>query len=251
MSLSIDQMAENWKQYRERVNQWFPNRADALNKMYDFYEDRMLTAPASSVNHYHNAFDGGYVDHVLRVMDCAQEVYESWARMGADVSNFEMEELMFAAMHHDLGKIGWPEAGGEIYQTNDSEWHRKNQGKMYKINPNNAFAMVPDLGLWVLQNFKVPVTWNEYQSIRIHDGLYDDANKPYYISRTADSKLRTNMPVILHHADMMAARIEFESWRDNNIGNTPSKPKRKANALSDAAAKTNPSALFNDLFGDS
>ena len=248
MSLTAEQITANWEQYRERVNEWFPDRADALNKMYDFYEERMAMMPASSVNHYHNAFEGGYVDHVLRVMDCAQEVYESWGRMGANITNFSLEELMFAAMHHDLGKVGWPKAGGEIYQPNESEWHRKNQGKMYKINPDNAFSMVPDLGLWILQNFDIQTTWNEFLSIRIHDGLYDEANKPYYISRSADSKLRTNMPYILHQADLMAARIEYEQWRDNSVQAKP-KPKRKSSEVSDMATKVDTDTLFKELFG--
>ena len=76
--------------------------------------------------------------------------------------------------------------------------------------------MVPDLSLWLLQHYGVRVTWNEYQAIRIHDGLYDEGNKPYYISRTPESKLRTNLPLVLHHADHMAAQIEFERWRNKD-----------------------------------
>ena len=247
MSLSIDQMAENWKQYRERVNQWFPNRADALNKMYDFYEDRMLTAPASSVNHYHNAFDGGYVDHVLRVMDCAQEVYESWARMGADVSNFEMEELMFAAMHHDLGKIGWPEAGGEIYQTNDSEWHRKNQGKLYINNPVNSFMTVPDRSLKLLADRGIKVSENEWYGIKLHDGMYEEANKPYYVGWNPDSALRTNISYVLHQADMMASRIEKETNHSAEEAYAPA-PKAKKSTTLKEADKESLKNTFDQLF---
>jgi hypothetical protein len=244
MSLTIDQIAENWKTYRERVNAWFPERAETLNKMYDVLEDRMMMMPASSIDHYHNAFDGGYVDHVLRVMDCASKLYTVWGELGASLDGFTEEELMFAAMHHDLGKSGFPSAGGEIYIPNESEWHRKNQGKMYSHNPNNPFTMVPDLGLWMLQNFKVYVTWNEYQGIRIHDGLYDDANKPYFISRNAESKLRTNLPMILHHADLLAARIEYEMWRDKSVTKSTSKKKPAGPKPSIDATK-----LFEDLFG--
>jgi len=247
MSLTADQIADNWKEYRKRVNEWFPERADALNKMYDVYEDRMLMMPASSVDHYHNAFEGGYIDHVLRVMDCADRLYTTWGEMGASLDGFTKEELMFAAMHHDLGKAGWPQDNGEIYLPNDSEWHRKNQGKMYKVNPANPFAMVPDLGLWILQNFNVPTTWNEYQAIRIHDGLYDESNKPYFISRSADSKLRTNMSMILHHADYMAARIEYEAWRENRPSSPAPKTRRQ---VSSPAPTVNASKLFDDLFGE-
>lgn len=213
MSLTAEQIQNNWKEFRKQVNELFPTRKTELNIMYDQFEERIMMMPASGTDHFHNAFAGGYVDHILRVMKCARELFDSWSKMGADVSGFEMEELMFAAMHHDLGKVGFPGPGEEVYVPNDSEWHRKNQGKMYKHNGNIPFTMVPDLSIWLLQHFNIKMSWNEYLGIRIHDGLYDDANKPYYISRSPESKLRNNLALILHHADHMAARIEYETWK--------------------------------------
>ena len=46
--------------------------------------------------------------------------------------------------------------------------------------------------------------------------MYDDANKPYFVARSAQAKLKTNLPIILHHADHMAAQIEFERWRNKD-----------------------------------
>ena len=250
MSLTAEKIHDNWIEYRKRVNEYFPTRKDALNKMYDTFEDRMIMMPASSIDHFHNAFEGGYVDHVLRVMDCAETLLNSWEASGASIDGFTKEELMFAAMHHDLGKAGFPNPGGEIYIPNDSEWHRKNQGKMYKHNPNNPFTMVPDLSLWNLQHFGIQVSWNEYLGIRIHDGLYDDANKPYYIARSADAKMRNNLALILHHADHMAARIEYERWANGSAAIAkPVASRPKATAKSDLSA-IDASKLFNDLFKD-
>jgi hypothetical protein len=249
MSLSAEQIEKNWNEYRKRVNELFPERANALNKMYDYFEERMALMPASSTDHFHNAFEGGYVDHVLRVMDCAESLYNTWEASGASVDGFSKEELLFAAMHHDLGKAGFPQENGEVYIPNDSEWHRKNQGKMYKHNPNIPFTMVPDLSLWTLQHFAINVSWNEYQAIRIHDGLYDDANKPYYISRSPEAKLRNNMALILHHADHMAARIEYEMWRDKKPTVTAT-PVTKTVTKKTTSTELNAQDLFKDLFGD-
>jgi hypothetical protein len=214
--LQAEQIKENWEMYRALVVATFPTRKDALNRMYDDFEDRIIMMPASSIAHFHNAFAGGYVDHILRVMDCAKSLYVAWKAMGSDMSGYTMEELMFAAMHHDLGKIGFPGEGNEVYQVETSDWHRKNQNKMYKHNENIPFSMVPDLSIWLLQEYDVKMSWNEYQAIKIHDGMYDDANKPYYVARSAQAKLKTNLPIILHHADHMAAQIEFERWRNRD-----------------------------------
>jgi hypothetical protein len=214
--LQAEKIKSNWERYRGLVNQFFPTRKDALNRMYDEFEDRIVMMPASSIAHFHNAFAGGYVDHVLRVMDCALTLHNTWTVSGADMSGYTEEELMFAAMHHDLGKVGFPGEGNEVYQVETSDWHRKNQNKMYRHNENIPFTMVPDLSIWLLQEYDVKMSWTEYQAIKIHDGMYDEANKPYFVARSAQAKLKTNLPIILHHADHMAAQIEFERWRNKD-----------------------------------
>ena len=216
--LTAEKIKSNWEDYRNSVNTLFPSRKDALNKMYDELEDRMVFMPASSMEHFHNAFAGGYVDHVLRVMDCVKTLHEAWAGMGANMAGYTVEEMMFAAMHHDLGKAGFPGNGNEVYQTETSDWHRKNQGKLYKTNAAIPFAMVPDLSVWLLQEYDVELSWTEYQAIKIHDGMYDEANKPYFVSRSPQSKLKTNLPIILHHADHMASTIEYERWKQFKDG---------------------------------
>jgi hypothetical protein len=214
--LEAEKIKTNWEQYRAIVNTTFPTRKAELNKMYDDLEDRMVMMPASSIAHFHNAFAGGYVDHILRVIDCTKALWITWKSMGADMSGYTEEEMIFAAMHHDLGKVGFPGDGNEVYQVETSDWHRKNQNKMYKHNENIPFTMVPDLSIWLLQEYGVKLSWTEYQAIKIHDGMYDDANKPYFVARSAQAKLKTNLPILLHHADHMAAQIEFERWRNRD-----------------------------------
>ena len=80
-----------------------------------------------------------------------------------------------------------------------------------------------------MQKYDIKLSWNEYQAIKIHDGVYDEANKPYFIARSAQAKLKTNLPLILHHADHMASQIEYEHWRKHkNNSPKPVSPKSKA-----------------------
>ena len=234
--LEAEKIKQNWETYRDRVNDLFPTRKDQLNKMYDDFEDRIAMMPASSMAHFHNAFAGGYIDHVLRVMDYTETLYDVWFHQGADMSGYTKTELMFAAMHHDLGKVGFPGDGNEVYQIETSDWHRKNMGRLYKHNENIPFTMVPDLSIWLLQEYGVSMSWNEYQSIRIHDGMYDDSNKPYFVARSEKAKLKTNMAIILHHGDHMAAQIEYERWRNHKAG-TPKPVSEKSKATKSTAMK--------------
>jgi len=57
-------------------------------------------------------------------------------------------------------------------------------------------------------------------AIQTHDGLYDAANEKYLKAYMPEQKPRTSLPFILHQADLMAARIEFErEWLPKLKGN--------------------------------
>jgi hypothetical protein len=252
MKLTAEQIVENWNDLIKVIDDNFKGeRKDRLKAMYLDLEDRMSMQPASSFDHYHNAFEGGYVDHVLRVIRCAKQVYSLWKSMGSECAGYTEEELIFVALNHDIGKMGFPGEGNEIYIPNDSEWHRKNQGKMYKINPNNDFSLVNDLSIYLLQHYNISITWNEMLAIKLTDGLYDESNKPYFMSRTADSKLKTNLGYVMHQADSMAARIEFEMWyKDKPAQSAPIKKQYPKKGLTDSKTAVNAQEMFKDLFGD-
>ena len=261
MKLTAEKIQSNWEDYRNRVNTLFPDRRDALNSMYDEFEDRLLMMPASGTEYYHNAIPGGYVDHILRVMDCATTLYSAWKTMGSNCDGYTVEELMFAAMHHDLGKVGFPGEGNELYLPNESEWHRKNQGKLYNHNPNIPHSSVPDLSLWLLQQYAIQTSWNEYQAIKIHDGMYDDANKTYFMGRNESGKLRTNLPILLHHADHMASVIEYERWKGSHTSTAPStkintsygnkaRMQKLGTIVNESVPVTDTKKMFEDLFGE-
>jgi hypothetical protein len=214
MSLTAEQIQQNWIEFRKRINELFPTRAKEINAMYDHLEERMMMMPASGTDHFHNAFEGGYIDHVLRVMDCTTKLYESWKEMGADVSNFSYEELMFAAMHHDLGKAGFPGEGEEVYIVNDSEWHRKNQGSVFTQNGELNYMDVTHRALWLLQKYGIEFTQKEMIGIMLADGLYNKANEKYFISYSEEFALKTELPYILHWADHMSCRIESSEYKN-------------------------------------
>ena len=208
--------------YNHYIETYFiGERKTLLLKMYEDLGEKLYLAPASSMESYHNAWPGGYLDHILRVADFSFEIYDMYTRIGLEVSDFTEENLAFVALHHDLGKLGAPGPNNETYIPNDSEWHKNKLGQVYKHNPENPFMLIQDQSLFLLQHYGIKLEPVEWLSIKIHDGLYDDVNKPYFITRTPESKLRSNLPYIIHMADLAAARYEYEHWKNKQ----PSTPK--------------------------
>ena len=254
--LSAEQIQANLEQFYSNIETYISEpRTTKLLALYQSQEDNLAFAPASSRSSYHNAFPGGYVDHVNRVVEAALKVTKLWNNMGATI-NFTTEELVFSAINHDLGKLG--RDGQPAYLPNDSEWHVKNQGAIYKPNTELPFIPIQDSSLFILQQAGIELTFNEWVAVKTHDGLYDDGNKAYLLSSQNESKLRCSLPLILHQADILAARVEWEKeWLDK-VGapiekkmkaSTPTQFKQKAESAKLAnVAKGNP-GLLNALKG--
>jgi hypothetical protein len=209
MNLTAEQIQDNWDELMEYINEYISEpRKEKLLAFYEQYSERLMLMPASYKKEYHNAFPGGYVEHILRVIRCAIKQAELWNDEGADMSTFTLEELVFSALNHDLGKMGSEEEESYVPQTD--QWRRDKLGENYMFNDRVPFASVPDRGLFLLQSYGIQYTFNEMIAIQTHDGLYDEGNKKYFISFAPGQKPRTSLPFILHQADLMASRIEFE-----------------------------------------
>jgi hypothetical protein len=226
MQLEAKEIQQNWVRLMGFIEDHISEpRKTKLVEFYNKFQERIIMMPAAHKKEYHNAFPGGYVDHVNRVITCALHLHELWGQMGADLSTYTKEELVFSALNHDLGKIGDDE--NESYIEQDDKWRREKLGEDYKFNNKLPFASVPDRGLFLLQDNNIKYTFNEMITIQTHDGLYDEGNKKYLMSYTPEQKPRTSLPFIVHQADLMAARIEFErEWFPKFNGETQETPKK-------------------------
>lgn len=207
-NLSPEQMAENLAKFYSLVDKYISgDRKDKLLDMYKSIEETLVISPASTRLSFHNAFPGGYLDHVLRVTEAALIFEKVWDKFGQD-KNYSTEELAFSALNHDLGKLGTNDK--PVYIPNQSQWHKDNQGLMYNYNPELTHMRIADRSLYVLQSHGIQVSENEYLGIKLHDGLYEEANKQYYITYGKDTELRSNIAYILHQADLMSSKIESQ-----------------------------------------
>ena len=98
---------------------------------------------------------------------------------------------------------------------------------------------------------------NEVLGIKLADGMYDDGNIQYLKSYAPEKKLKSNMPLIIHQADMATTRIEYElaqkveRQEEQKVQKSVEKIKEAAtsdevsNQLSEKSKD-----LFDELFGD-
>ena len=243
--LNETQLKENWDKLINLVSEIFSGeRKEKLLKMYNHFEDRMMFTPGSGTAHFHNCFIGGYVEHVLHITKIARKLFVDYKELGAHIDYTE-EEVIFAALHHDLGKVG--DLEHDYYVPNDSKWHIENQGKYYKRGKDLNFMTVTDRAIYLLNHFGVTMSENEYLALRLTDGMYEEANKTYLMQYLDENKVKSNLPILLHQADMLASRIEYENWKhqDDDVKPEPIKQVNKQEQKKVDGMKKRFDELFN------
>ena len=195
-----EQTVEMWDKLMKYIETYISSpRKEKLIEFYEKYQERLVFMPASHRVEYHNCHVSGYLDHVIRVIECALKLDTLWGEMGADTETYTKEELIFSALNHDLGKMG--DEHHEAYISQTDNWRKEKLGEEYMFNNKLAFASVPDRGLYLLQSHGIPYSFNEMIAIQTHDGLYDDGNKKYLMGYLVEQKPRTCLPFVLHQAD--------------------------------------------------
>jgi hypothetical protein len=223
--LTAEQILENYNKHISIINHYIDSeRRDKVVSMIDSLGENYVMSPASGKSWYHNAFAGGYVEHVNRVVEIAIKMSKFWESMHGNV-DFTQEELVFAALFHDLGKIGDGNGAGYLQQTDS--WRRDKLSEHYTPNPDLDFMLIPDRSLYLLQKYGIQVSQKEYLGIRLHDGVYDEANKAYFFSYNESSRMKTNIVNVLHMADFMASKVEYDIWKANGGSSAPTSQKTK------------------------
>ena len=220
--LEAELIQKNYEKHLKIIDTYITERKDAVKSMIKHMEETYIMSPASGKSWYHNAFPGGYVDHVNRVVEYAVKQSRLYKEMGGEV-DFTEEELVFAALFHDLGKMGDGDSPNYLPQTD--KWRQDKLNEMYINNPDLDFMLIQDRSLFILQKFGIKVSQKEYLAIRCHDGVFDKANEAYFFSHQPTSRQKTSIISILHSADFLASKVEYDIWKRNG-GTTESKTKK-------------------------
>jgi len=213
-----EQLDEHVEQFLEIIKTEFSGeRQEKLLELYtsDIYSVRLRESPAASVGYFHNAFVGGYCLHVMNVITNAQMLTNFYSKRGGTV-DWEMEEIVFAAMHHDLGKLG--DETGPTYIINDDDWSLNKRKMFFVLNPDIQHMDHGTRGYYVMSQFGIKYSWKEMLGIRLADGLYEEGNAEYLKQFQEDKQLKTNLPHVLHCADILAAKMEQDDYKREVYG---------------------------------
>jgi len=166
MALEQEKIVANTKKYFETATKLgFMN-----DELMSFLGEEFIKAPASTMESLHNAFNGGLIDHLLRVAQYAVKFNNALP----EDEKVDQTSLLKVCFLHQIGKAN-------LYKECDSEWHRKNQGKMYEFKENLVSMRVSERSVYYALSHGVKLTQEEFSAIIMHDKL-DDKMAEYHNS---------------------------------------------------------------------
>jgi hypothetical protein len=201
------ELQANYEKFIAVLKKYFTGKR--LEKLLHMYSEKELginltLSPASGAVQYHNAYIGGYIDHIFNVTKNALRMKEMFISAGGNI-DFTDEELVFACLHHDLGKLGV--AGEMHYLPNDSDWEIK-KGHVFKRNDKISYMTLTDRTFFTLNEYGISYNEKEYFAIKLTDGMYDEDNQKYLKGHDIKKQLRYKLQFIMHWADHMSTIIE-------------------------------------------
>ena len=212
MNNKPEQIKDNWDKLNKIIRETFEGeQCNNIRLLFDHFEDRMVEAPASGRPNYHNCFPGGWIDHTLRVIETSLKMREHFVDLGVEVIATK-EDVVLAAMFHDLGKLG--DLNNPYYRIQTDDWRRKKLNEFYTHNNDMENLSVTDRALWLLQHFNIQVSTEVWKAIKMSDGMFDAGNESYY--RTS-SDSRNILHYIVHFGDWMATVAEKQHYIQGNV----------------------------------
>ena len=137
--------------------------------LLEFLGEDLYSAPASNMESMYNAFPGGLIDYILTVTKYGININD----ILPESQRVDKKSIIKVCFLHQLGKV-------KLYKFCESEWHRKNQGKIYDFNEDLVSMRVGERSAYYSLRYGVELSDEEYQSILNYDKTDDDKQSKWY-----------------------------------------------------------------------
>lgn len=183
--LSDETILKNYNKLSDSIKEYVKSeeRRKSILNFLEKEEDRLILAPASPSDH--GCYFGGLVEHMIDTIKISLVIHNIFKTL--NTKNLPSKEsVIICAAFHDIGKLGTEKA--DNYTVEDSEWHRENMGRNFKLNYEELKLHHSDQGIYLLQKYGIVLTPEEFQAIRTHDGPGYIGNqwKPYIYGDSVD-----------------------------------------------------------------
>jgi hypothetical protein len=164
------QLVQQFDKYASLLKRFFDQTC--VDAFVEDYGERLVLCPAGlTVN------DGGHpgalVDRCIRMAQTVKKIVQG-AELPVNVTS-----AVRVALIADLGLLGDPGDGNELYVMQDSDWHRDKLGQRYKYNEVCSRVSPSHRTLFILQSYGMQLKLDELVAVVTSGGLHLPENAFY------------------------------------------------------------------------
>lgn len=175
--LSTDKILKNTTKYFETAT-----ANNSMNEqLMEFLGEDFIKAPASTLKSLHNAFEGGLIFHLLTTTKYAVIFNDALPKE----DQVDKTSLIKVCLLHQIGKF-------DMYKLCESDWHIKNQGKMYDFKNESTSMRVGEKSLYIAMQHGIKFTPDEAAAILNYDKT-DDKMATYHNTMLGDLLKTANL----------------------------------------------------------
>ncbi len=185
--MKIREVETLWKKYSNLLSGLKNENVDNLIESWD---QRIIMSSFSQRDKEPFCGIGGLVEYSLELAKASNNIAKA---LNYDINKSSIIKCSLLSV---LGRVGT--LTEDRYVECQSDWHKEKLGQYYDWNESCPKYQVNDMTLYILQSFKVYLTWEEWQAISLIKDMTSEDNKFYNIH-----KCRLSLVLQLAHEAVM------------------------------------------------
>jgi len=153
----IDKIESNYNVYLKLCDS-LGNRAEKFKEMVEFFGERLAIAPFSS--EYGGSYEGGLVDFSLSVLKRMRDVVK------VTKTKVDKRSMIICCLFFAIGIVGTRK--DDLFEKSDAYWTER--GKPYTYNKDISFMATTHRSLFLIQEFGIKLTEEEWLAILLSYG---------------------------------------------------------------------------------
>tara|TARA_Y100000310_G_scaffold304906_1_gene344530 strand:- start:125 stop:706 length:582 start_codon:yes stop_codon:yes gene_type:complete len=163
---NFDHVKQNYEKYLGLLRKFFSN--DTAKRLEDEMGERLFLAPRD-LTPTAGGEPGGLVSFAVSVAKYSKLFGK----------NLDQKKLVRVALLHELGKLGGPLEGQDLFLSETSDWHREKLGRHYKYNENCPKMSSAHRTLFYVARYGFRVDEEEWLALATSAGFQYDENRFY------------------------------------------------------------------------
>lgn len=168
-------------------------RAPLLKKFLKERAQQIIRTPATTHKDSFGCFPGGLLLYTLNMLVVAEQLRQDYFK------KVNQESIKFCTFFHYMGHLG-DTPDQDLYLEQNDQYYNNRLGFLYKINDKVRFALPTDRLMFLLAQYSIPVSQDEWFALRNYGGAYHKENYAY------TSKF-TDLEVLVQTASLLTTRL--------------------------------------------